>query len=332
MNFQFYDPANIEFGVCRGPLVDAQSAIVPVDGAVRTMLEQMVLATRAELGLDSNVPMIDKYELSEQYPSKTPLTLPLNDPLVDKIRALFSYANIPTNAKMLDDVKAVTAYFCIIYDHTGQKLLAMRRAVQFKAMLKRRLIRVFDETLRAVTDTVFQLDPDFDLLITDDTVYILRPAAFEQLADIDTEILDQAGKNTLALDAMVPGIRFSAIAPYVSHHKRAARIIAALLRRGDLADISVTNLRRECRRNGIPVDAIEGQLVPHKGDELAFLNLLDRRRYVVSLIPRKWEQYEAGSRKGVGVRENSGADQVEESSPKPKAVKNPRSAKALRAR
>lgn len=45
------------------------------------------------------------------------------------------------------------------------------------------------------------------------------------------------------------------------------------------------------------------QLVPRKGQELAFLNLLDRRRYVVSLIAGKWEQYEAGSRKGVGVHE-----------------------------
>jgi hypothetical protein len=148
--------------------------------------------------------------------------------------------------------------------------MAIRRAAQFKAMVKRRLIRVFDETLKAVTETVFQLDSDFDLFIADDTVHILRPGAFEQLADIDTEILDQAGKKTAALDATVPGIRFSTIAPYVSRHKRAARIIASLLRRGDLADISATNLRRECRRNGISVDAIDGQLVPDKGQELAF--------------------------------------------------------------
>ena len=81
------------------------------------------------------------------------------------------------------------------------------------------------------------------------------------------------------------------------------RIIAALLRRGDLAQTSMTNLRRACRLNRIAIDMDEGQLVPRKGQELAFLNLLDRRRYVISLIAGKWEQYEAGSRKGVGVHE-----------------------------
>jgi hypothetical protein len=43
----------------------------------------------------------------------------------------------------------ITAYFCIIYDRAGQKLVAMRRAAQFKAILKRGLIRVFDEQYEA---------------------------------------------------------------------------------------------------------------------------------------------------------------------------------------
>jgi len=332
MSFQFYDPANIEFGVCRGPLRDSQFAIVPVDATVRTILEEMVLTTRTELGLDASAPVLEKYELSELYPSETPVALPLNDPLADDIRALFTYSNIPTNAKMLDDVREVTAYFCIIHDGSGQKLMAIRRASQFKAMLKRRLIRVFDETLQALIGPVFQLDSDFDLLVADETLHILRPAAFEQLANVDAEILVQAGKNTAALDATVPGIRFSALAPYVSRHKRAARLIASLLRRNDLADISGKNLRRECLRNGILVEAIEGKMVPQKGQELAFLYLLDRRRYVVSLIAGKWEQYEAGSRKGVGIRERAAEDQVEKSVPVSKAEKSTRKAAGQRGR
>jgi hypothetical protein len=313
MSFQFYDPANIEFGVCRGPLQDAQFAIVPVDEGVKTMLEQMVLTTRIELGLDIANPAVENYELSEQYRAEAPLTLPIDDPLAHRIRMLAAQGGIRTDAKMLDDVKNVTAYFCIMYERSGQKLVAIRRAAQFKAMLRRRLVRVFDETLQAITDPVFQLDSDFDLIVVDSAVYILRPGAFEQLADIDTELLNQAAKNTSALDATVPGIRFSAIAPYVSRHKRAARIIASLLRRADLASISIMSLRRECRRNGISVDSIDGQLVPNKGEELAFLNLLDRRRYVVSLIPGKREQYEAGSRKGIPAREGTAGEDAEPS-------------------
>ena len=318
MSFQFFDPANIEFGVCRGSLLAGQFAIVPVDKSVKSMLEQMVTATRTELGLDATMPEIPSYELSERYPSESPLSLPLSDPLAEKLKALVSVGNIPTNAKALDDVKDVTAYFCIVHDRAGGKLLAIRRAAQFKGMLKRRFVRVFNETLEAITDTVFQLDSDFDLLVVDDTVYILRPTAFEHLADIDAQILAQAGKNTAALDAIVPGIGFSVIAPYVSRHKRAARIIASLLRRDDLRDITVASLRRACRLNSIPVDSSDGMLAPLKGQELAFLNLLDRRRYVVSLIPRKHEQYEAGSRKNIGIRARAGEGQAEAATAAPK--------------
>ncbi|MEJ7606042.1 MAG: hypothetical protein WKF37_07190 [Bryobacteraceae bacterium] len=50
------------------------------------------------------------------------------------------------------------------------------------------------------------------------------------------------------------------------------------------------------------VNTVDGKLCPEPGHELAFLQMLDRRRYAVSLIAGKWEQYEAASRKEAGVR------------------------------
>lgn len=167
MSFQFFDPANIEFGVCQGQLADAQFATVPVDQSVKTLLEQMVLATRTSLGLTDARPVIARYELSEQYPSEVALALPLNDLLVRRIRQLYDAGSIPVNSRILDNVKDVTAYFCIIHDQDGNKLLALKRATQFKAILKRRLIRILDDTLQAIEHSVFQLDPDFDVLVTD---------------------------------------------------------------------------------------------------------------------------------------------------------------------
>ena len=168
----------------------------------------MVLVTRMNLGLADAKTVIPRYELSEQYPSETALALPLSDPLVSRIRQLYDAGSIPVNSKSLDDVKDVTAYFCIIYDQDGNKLLALKRAAQFKAVLTRRLIRFLDDTLEAIEHSVFQQDNDFDVLVTDGTTYILRAAAFEQLADIDKEILQQSTENTAALDAAVPCVRF----------------------------------------------------------------------------------------------------------------------------
>ena len=59
MSFQFYDSANIEFGICRGRLLDGQFAIVPIDDEIKVILEEMVLATRVELGLDAARPTPD---------------------------------------------------------------------------------------------------------------------------------------------------------------------------------------------------------------------------------------------------------------------------------
>ncbi|MEJ7606043.1 MAG: Kiwa anti-phage protein KwaB-like domain-containing protein [Bryobacteraceae bacterium] len=55
-------------------------------------------------------------------------------------------------------------------------------------MLKARLVQFIDDTLKAVSDTVFKLDADFDLLMVDDSVYIQRVTAFELLAEIDEQV------------------------------------------------------------------------------------------------------------------------------------------------
>jgi hypothetical protein len=43
-------------------------------------------------------------------------------------------------------------------------------------------------------------------------------------------------------------------------------------------------------------------------NEMGFLQMLDRRRYTISLVAGRGEHYEAGSRKGVGVRERQAAE------------------------
>jgi hypothetical protein len=308
MSFAYYDAASIQFGVCRGPLYSGENAVVPVDDSVKVLLEQMVLATRAGMGMDSGRVNLPLYEPSQDYSLDSTLTLSLRSPLASHLRSFYQRENWPIDGGALEAPQGITAYFCIIHDQDGNKLVAIRRASAFKAVLKSHLIRLVNDSLQAMTDDVFKLDSDFDLLIVDSTIYIHRIAGFEHLAEIEDQVQAAAVENAKELGRSLPYLDFDGIAEYVAGHKRAARIVAALRMRDDLSSTSITNLKRECRRSGVLVKTVDGKLCPEKDSEMAFLQMLDRRRYAVSLVPGRWEQYEASSRKGVGVREGETKD------------------------
>jgi hypothetical protein len=309
MSFTYDDSVNIEFGVCRGPFNAGDASLIPVDNDVKMLLHDMVVKTRATMSLDAapNI-ALPLFEPSERYDSESRVALPLEDGLALRLRSFYNLANILTDAEALAEPQEISVYFCIIYDRDDNKLVALRRASQFKAVLKTHLLRFIDNGLHAVKDTVFKLDTDFELFIADDMLYIKNVAAFEQMADIDEEVRTAAVQNIRELERMTPTIGFITLADYVTSHKRAARVIAALHRRDDLQQTSPTNLRRECRKAGVDVQMVNGKMVPAPGSEMGFLNVLDRRRYGVSLIAGRWERYEASSRKGVGVSERQEAE------------------------
>lgn len=305
MSFAYYDPANIQFGVCRGPLMGGDCVLVPVHNNVKRLLQDMVNATREGMTVDGSTSKIPQFELSQEYGSGSRAVLPLSNRLASDFRQFYNRENLPIDAEALTEPQTVSAYFCIWHDRADNKLIAIKRASQFKAVLRARLIRLIDDSLHAVDDKIFKLDSDFDVLIVDGRVYIHSVPAFEQLADLDKQIKMAAVENIKGLEDQMPGIAFGKLSDYVAGHKRAARIVAALCSRPDLAETSVTNLRRECQRNSVSVKTIDGKLCPSPGSELAFLQMLDRRRYVISLVAGRWEQYEAGSRKGVGIHERA---------------------------
>ena len=309
MSFAYYDPASIQFGVIRGQLHSGERRIVPVDDAVQTLLWQMILDTRSAMGFDGAQVNLPRYEPSEDYGSASRLALPLRSPLASQLQDFYESENLPIDAGALAEPQEITAYFGVVHDQENNKLVAIKRASQFKAVLKAHLITVIDDSLHVVTDNVFKLDSDFDLLIVDRTIQIHRVAAFEHLAEIDEQVQAAAVENARQLGASLPALGFDSIADYVAGHKRAARIVAALRTRDDLSSTSVTNFRRECKRSGVEVKTVDGKLCPEDGNELAFLQMLDRRRYAVSLVAGRWEQYEASSRKGVGVREREAEGQ-----------------------
>lgn len=296
------DIRTTEFGVCFYGDEDDTNVLVPVDGGVQAALREMVQATADKIGCFANRANLPSYEPAEKYAAQEPLKCPIDgDWEASAPVALFRTTNLPTSQTALDDPAAIEFYFARLRDGQGRQLVAIKRAGQFKGMLKAkgRLIRWLDDTMKVVDDDVFKLDADFDYLVTDDEMYILRPSAFEFTVDLDATILAKAKENAESLHAAVTFIDFAGIAEYVGTHKRAARLVAALKRRDDLSDTDQALLKKACKSTGIKLERRNGRVFPAAGHEYEFLMLLDRRRYTLTLVSETVETYEASSRRQV---------------------------------
>lgn len=291
-----------EFGVCLyGDDHDA-TVLVPVDGEVQEALREMVQVTAAKIGCFAPGITLPRYEPAEKYAASESLRCPIDAMFEQSAPVqLFRTTNLPTSITALEDPAAIEFYFARLRDTQGRQMVAIKRAAQFKGMLKAkgRLIRWLEDTMQIVDDDVFRLDPDFDYLVTDDEMYILRPSAFEFTFDLDATILSKAKDNAQSLHNAVTFIDFEGIAEYVGTHKRAARLIAALKNRADLSEIDEQLLTQACSHTTVALDRRNGRIAPAAGHEYEFLMLLDRRRYAVTLIVDTPETYEAASRRQV---------------------------------
>lgn len=297
-NFDFGSIKVVEFGICKDTDNGEQYFIVPVANNVKKVLISMIEDTVDELGLNSNL-KLEPYDPSQKYGVKERLQLSLNDGMAHKICSFYEANNILTDSHALDDLDGLVFYYAIFHDSKNRKLVGIRRASQFKGVVKARLIRMIDETLKLLEDNIFKLDRDFDYLVTNQTIYILRASGFEFTADLEEYILKRAQEKTEELGKSISFIDFSSITQYVSTHKRSARLVASLSSRKDLDKISGRNLKNACKKQSVEILSENGKIKPAPGHEHAFLNLLDRRRYHVSLIDHVDEIYEASNRHSV---------------------------------
>lgn len=298
MNLEF-DPQNVsvaEFGVGRDDGNRERFVAMPVGADVQAVLQEMVQATWDAMQNDGEQPR--KYEPSEKHASMESLYLPLEDELAASVRALHEASTLEIDSAALHDPSLVFAYFARFTDQKGRRLLALRRATQFKGILKKRnrLVRMVDDTLTIIDDTVFKLDNDFDLLVDGENVYILRPSGFEFAGRLQQAILDAVPQNIEKIAQAVDFVEFESIASYASTRPRAARYLASI--RGQAGgSIDKDLLGKLCKQTGVEINESNGRVSITTGHELAFLEVLDRRRYEVSLVKDEPELYRAASRR-----------------------------------
>jgi hypothetical protein len=268
--------------------------LVPIDQTVQDALKQVLEATLAAIEPEDGWA---PYELSEKYASKESLRADLASDAMTSIRALHEEEGWPVRVGALSDPKKIAYYFAVFRDNRGRRLTAVRQATQFKGAFKGRFVSVIDDTLRLIPDRVFKLDDQFDFLITGQHIYILHPAGFERIAEIEEFAAVKARTMMLSLGRKVTFIECAGLADYVAKRRRAARLVAALHSRTDLHTIKRALFVKAAKDTGVVLVAVGRKLAPAAGSELGILEMLDDRRYTTALKPGQKPAFVASSRR-----------------------------------
>ena len=285
-----------EFGVGRDDGGGPDFTMVPVEFEVQTALREMAQATWNAMQRDDDGAV--QYEPSEKHGSTEYVFLPSGDRLETAMRALHTAENLPIGAAALEETDDVFCYYARFTDRESRRLTAMRRASQFKGVLKKRIVRVTSDSLRIVKDKMFALDSDFDVLIDFDGTHIWRPSSFEYMGNLRQEILDAVPANISSIQRDLGFLDFGSIGQYASTHPRAARYLASI-RSQDLVGVTSEALLSTCMATGVEVEETGGRVTVANGHIMGFLEVLDRRRYQVELVPDAPEQFKATSRRRI---------------------------------
>lgn len=293
--FNFKSVAATEFGVGLEEDQGQIFVLVPVDASVQTALLEMIVSTQEKM-LESNYdPPLD-YTPSNRYGAIGHLYLPLNDEMATQARFLHQANNLPVSAQAMSDPSKIFCYFARLVDSNGNRLTAVRRATQFKGILKNRLIQFATNALRLIADKVFKLDSDFDFLTDDQGVSILRVSGFEFVGQLQKAILAAVPSNIRLIQEDLPFVDFDPLQEYASRHPRAARYIASIRAQKEASNIDKTSLLKLCESTDVKVQEVKGKLVVQSASIMDFLGVLDRRLYQVELVKGSPESFRAANR------------------------------------
>lgn len=294
LEFDLTAVATVEFGIGLGTEAEEGLVLLPVDGGVQNALKEMATETWNQMQSITDDP--SRYDPSEKHSSTDYLVIPTSDDLVPRLREVHRAVNLPSSSSALSHPEKVSYYCARLKDTRGRRITAMRRATQFKGVLRSRLITLSSDTMRMIEDKIFKLDQDFDLLIDAHTIHILRPSGFESLGGLTEAILACVPKNITSLKADLPFAVLDGVEKYALQHPRAARYLASICTSQRVSGINITALAALCKDTGVAIQNDGSNISIDGGHELGFLEVLDRRRYEVELIKGQPEKYRAASR------------------------------------
>lgn len=309
INFNFNDAAveNTKFYIAIDNGNDEDYFNIEIDNSVNEVLISILGNTLNEFkpkDKDNN-DSYRRFEVSEKYGAEELLYASLKSEEFKKLKRLYDDATniITVSSNILEkESNNIIYYFAKFTDNYDRKIIGVRRASQFKGFLsgQNRLIRWLDDSLKTIDFNIFRLDRVFDFILTLDNIYILNPASLEFIADLSSVVSEKARERALSLSNILNFLSFDSMADFASHNKRAARLLAAISIRNDINEIKKDKLIEAANINKIELENINGDKIkPKIGNEIALLELLDNRRYIVSLTDDVPCTFRANSRKQI---------------------------------
>ena len=286
--------ASVEFGVGLDVGRNRVQRLIPVDEHVQAALQAMADETWRLLESEAAGPGTD-YSPSEKYASIEYVSVSIDSPLTVSFRAIRD-ATPQIDTSALAEPDEMYCYFARFHARDGRSITGIRRASQFKGILRSRLITLLDDSLKIVDQELFRLDTDFDLLIDSTTVHILRPSGFEFVGLLQQAIQAGADESVRELRAALPFVDFDGIEAYARSHTRAARLLASIRSRDAANGIDRTLLRRAAGAAGVTTTLRGGRLVVDAKQIIDFLEVIDRRQFELELVVGTTERYRAASR------------------------------------
>ncbi len=294
LHFDFSNIVTTEFGIGQDDGDGRTIYGVVTDKSVQEALEEMAITTWENMNTNDSEPAV--YDPSEKYGSAEYVYLPINDEHASWFKQLHHANNLTNNSNVLNETDDMFCYFVRFIDRKRNRLTAVRRAAQFKGILKNKLIKLLSDALKIIEDNVFKLDADFDLIVDKENVYILRPSGFEFIGQLQEAIKAAVPKNIIKIKKEINFIDFENIQSYALEHPRAARYLASIRTRKRLKDIDKKKLEQLCAKTKVELKPVDGKLVVEDKQIMGLLEVLDRRRYLIELIKDEPESYRAAAR------------------------------------
>lgn len=299
MHFNINTINRVEFYVCLNSGKTETHYQVPVDPSVQSALKGMLKSTLEQINKMKESEGEEEFSPAQKYGAREVVYCKLDSEFADVPRQLIEEKEIQETIHALDDLACINFYYVIAYDGENKKLLGVRRATQFKGILKSKLMRVVDNTLRLLQEKAFRLDADFDYIADKDMLWTLRPAGLEFTGQLTGAIKAMAPEASSEIGRRISFLDLEKLGAYAAKHPRAARYLAAVRSRGDLERVSRPLLESYCANAKVELVEADGKLSPSDGHEILFLEILDRRVYTAELIEGQKERYEAPNRRSV---------------------------------
>lgn len=285
----------IQFGVGRKEGDSVQYSILAADNDVQDALREEAQSMLGRIMQETRTPQ--PYDPAEKYGNDEYLVLPLDDELSTSLAEFHRAANLSLSTPELKLLKTALSYFMRGTDKSGRRLTALNRAAQFKATLGRQgRLMLASNTLRVIPDPVVQLNAGFDIIIDSEQVHIFRPASFRSLGNVDEAIAQAVPRNVEAISKAAGFVQWTNIEEYATGRPRAASLLASIRTQKYADNLDKEGLIALCERTGVVLDTSQGLISVADNQIIPFLEVIDRRRFEIELVPNAPEQYKASSR------------------------------------